>query len=241
MKARILLQNKLSPTSLFNKLIHMKSIFFICCLPFLAVAQNQNKNFSLLGGVEYRELRTHAWNLEVNYTHLFAKHPKWSFERGLNFSVLEYNADPAYTFDTTFMQMPYGEIYYPNGPDDIFYSKTEHLDYSRICMFRLQSGLNRNFIQSEKLTFSVGLNAILNLELGERQVGTAVWIPSESSNTDKVEYSEFNRKTAQAIGITIEPHVDLGIRLNEKIWFTSRLAYYVFDRPQLNVGCSYRW
>jgi hypothetical protein len=219
----------------------MKSIFFICCWPFLAFAQNPNRNFSLIGGVEYRELRSHAWNLEINYNRPLTKHPKWSFERGLNFSVLEYNADPTFTFDTTFVHPTYGEIYYPNGPDDIFYSKTEHLDYSRICMFRLQSGLNRNFIQREKLTFSVGLNTILNLNLGERQVGRAVWVPSWPSNTYKVEYSEFNRKTAQAIGITIEPHVDLGIRVNEKIWFTSRLAYYVLDRPQLNVGCTYRW
>ncbi len=219
----------------------MKAIFFICCLPFLAVAQNPNRNVSLIGGVEYRELRTYAWNLEANYNHTLTKHPKWSFERGLNFSVLEYNADPAYTFDTTLEQQTYGEVYYPNGPNDLYYGKKEHLEYSRLCMFRLQSGLNRTFIQREKLTFSVGLNAILNLKLGERQVGRTVWIPSEPSNTYKIEYSKFNRKTAQAIGITIEPHVDLGIRLNEKIWFTSRLAYYVLDRPQLNVGCSYRW
>jgi len=219
----------------------MKTLFVIFCIPFFSVAQNPNKTISLIGGIEYKKERTYAWNIEVNYNSSLAKHPKWSFERGLNFSVLEYNADPAYTFDTASVQVTYGEIYYPNGPNDIYYSKTEHLDYSRMCMFRLQSGLNRNFILHEKLTFSVGLNVILNLKLGERQVGRAEWVPSWPSNTYKVQYFEFERKTAQAIGITIEPHADLGIQVNRKLWFTSRLAYYVLDRLQLNIGCTYRW
>jgi hypothetical protein len=219
----------------------MKTTFVIFCLPFFSVAQNPNRAISLIGGIEYKKERTYAWNIEVNYNRSLAKHPKWSFERGLNFSVQEYNADPAYMFDTTIVNLTYGEIYYPNGPNDIYYSKTEHLDYSRMCMFRLQGGLNRNLILHEKLTFSVGLNAILNLKLGERQVGRVVWVPSWPSSTYKVQYSKFDRKSAQEIGITIEPHVDLGIQINPKLWFTSRLAYYLLDRPQLDIGCTYRW
>ena len=161
----------------------MKTTFAIFCLPFFSVAQNPNSAISLIGGIEYKKERTYAWNIEVNYNRSLAKHPKWSFERGLNFSVQEYNADPAYMFDTTIVNQAYGEIYYPNGPNDIYYSKTRHLDYSRMCMFRLQIGLNRNLILHEKLTFSVGLNAILNLKLGERQVGRVVWVPSWPSST----------------------------------------------------------
>lgn len=219
----------------------MKTTFVIFCLPFFSVAQNPNRAISLIGGIEYKKERTYAWNIEVNYNRSLAKHPKWSFERGLNFSVQEYNADPAYMFDTTIVKLAYGEVYYPNGPNDIYYSTTEHLDYSRRCMFRLQAGLNRNFIDNGRFTLSAGINAILNLKLGERQVGRAVLVPSGPSNTYKVQYSKFDRKTAQVIGITIEPHVDLGIRVNRKIWFTSRLAYYVVDRLQLNIGCRYRW
>jgi hypothetical protein len=219
----------------------MKTTFVIFCLPFFSVAQNPNRAVSLIGGIEYKKERTYAWNIEVNYNRSLAKHPKWSFERGLNFSVQEYNANPAFMFDTTIVEQTYGEVYYPNGPNDIYYSKTGHLDYSRMCMFRLQIGLNRNLILHEKLTFSVGLNAILNLKLGERQVGRVVWVPSWPSSTYKVQYSKFDTKSAQEIGITIEPHVDLGIQINPKLWFTSRLAYYLLDRPQLDIGCTYRW
>ena len=64
----------------------MKKAFLILSFcPFFVFSQEGNNALSVLGGIEYHNSKTYAWDVELNYNHQFQKLPKWSSEFGLNF------------------------------------------------------------------------------------------------------------------------------------------------------------
>ena len=228
----------------------MKKAFLILSFcPFFVFSQEGNNALSVLGGIEYHNSKTYAWDVELNYNHQFQKLPKWSSEFGLNFSILEFNEDSQILLDTNYYYgTPHGSIVYAG------YGQRETVIYSRTSSFRIQAGVNHRILDKENLNFSVGLNVVNAILLRYKEQGQRVFVPegyySDSLDVIRNSYSkETNLAGASnAITIQIQPHVDLSVKLTEKLWFTSRLAYYgqllssiEHSRGQLIMGVRYRW
>ena len=223
------------------------ALLLFTIFPFLSSAQNLANAISVSVGAEYHNLNTHAWDAEVTYNRRFGKSNRFWSEFGVNYSILEYKGDSGITLDTNNNQPAFGSIYYPS------YIRREAIHYSRTSALRLQAGINYTLIDEEKFRLSTGLNFVNQLLMRQREHGQRVYIPTEGADTLSVVYynyfSEQNfASTANAITVILQPHVDVAIQLTDKLWFTSRIAYYWkvlptvrHSRAQLNLGVRYEW
>jgi hypothetical protein len=224
------------------------SLLFILLIPAVAFSQQRN-SISLIGGVEFLKPKTHAWNVELNFNRQFANAIRWSSELGVNFSIIEYKGDSREALLTNELYVPaYGAVLCPG------YVENQLAHYSKETCVQFQAGINHLILNKEKFHFSVGLNFVNELQLKYKEHGQRVLTPAAGyGDTLELVNSHYNletsiRKSDNAINIQIQPHLDIDVRLSDKVWFTSRFAYYStllptlgLGRFQLNVGISYDW
>ncbi|MCJ8292672.1 MAG: hypothetical protein HRT58_22485 [Crocinitomicaceae bacterium] len=226
----------------------MKStLLFFAIFPFLSFSQNLTNAISISGGAEYHDANTHAWNTQLTYNRRFQKPSRFWSELGLNYSILEYKGDSGIKLDTTPPNLAMGTIS-SNG-----YSSRQSVYYSKTSAFRISFGINYNLIDKEKFRLSTGLNVVNQLMLRQMEHVQFVLFPTFEGDTLDVIYSSYHSrrtfKTASnAITILLQPHVDMAVSITDKLWFTSRIAYYWqvvptlrHSRAQLNLGVRFEW
>ena len=227
----------------------MKALLVLLMIsPAFCFAQILSNAVSISGGAEYHDSKTHAWDIDVAYHRQFHKSTRFWSEFGLNYSILEYKGDSGIKLDTDpNSQIALGLVYYPG------YIKRESIHYSKTSALRIQAGVNYTILGTEKIKLSAGLNIVNQLMLRQREHGQNVFVPYNTFDTlemiDIHYYSEQNLSTAKnAITIHFQPHLDMSLRISDKLWFTSRLAYYwrvlpnlEHSRAQLNLGLRFEW
>ncbi|MCJ8292671.1 MAG: hypothetical protein HRT58_22480 [Crocinitomicaceae bacterium] len=229
----------------------MKNILlFFAILPFFSFSQNLTNAMSISGGAEYHDANTHAWNTQLTYNRRFQKSSRFWSEFGLNYSILEYKGDSGIKLDTT---PPYPSpslvgIATPDG-----YVRIHSSHYARTSALRMNIGINYTIIDKEKFRVSTGLNVLNQLLLREREHGQRIWVPGYVEDSLDVIYSQYSSEetltnTSEAVTILLQPHVDVAVSITDKLWFTSRIAYYwevlpylMHSRAQLNLGLRFEW
>ena len=226
---------------------HILIVIFL--LPSLAFSQHANNAFSIMGGGEYQDAHTHAWDIEFNYNRRLLPAPKWSAELGLNYSILEYKGNSERVLDHSFDHQLFG----PNGGPYHILKQSAH--YSKTTAVRVQIGLNYRIFDKANWNLSAGLHFVNEIQLYTYEHGQQVLVPlpayADTLEVLDTHYSKERhpfRTGENAITIQLQPHLDLSTKLTTHLWFTSRAGYYArlgstlkHSRAQLLVGLRYEW
>ena len=220
-------------------------------VPLIGLSQQEKNSISFIGGGEYQNAETTAWNIELNYSRQINS-SRFYAEFGLNFSILEYTRDDKvqlYDDCGPFPTVALGSI--PNAVNGYYHSSISQ--YHQIQSFRLQAGVNYHIIEKSTFTLSGGLNFVNQLVTRTYDHGQYVRRPDECADSIPTYTGTYSTRSGHNINYDkfsalIQPHVDFSVQLSPKISFTSRIAYYWqvaprirHSRAQLNVGLKYSW
>lgn len=224
-------------------------IVLFTLLPFSNFCQNSRNQATILGGIEFKDPKTMAWNVQTHFNRQFSGAERWSSEYGIGFYVLEHrrNFNVPISHDSSLVYPTYGATIYPG------YWQSDHIYYSKATAFRLQAGINYTFFRKERFTLSAGLNLVDDIMVDYKEHGQRSLQPVAGYG-DTLQYKEYHYSVHQrmssinnAISVQVQPHIDCFFPINKQLLFTTRLGYYgqflpefKFIRPQLNLGISYR-